>query len=375
MSFRIPLFDLNFDAEEENAVREVLQSRWISAGPKTAEFEAAFAQALGARHAIALTNCTAALHLALLVAGIGENDEVICPSLTFVATANAVRYVRGTPVFCDVRSAQDLNMDPGKVESLVTSRTKAILVMHYGGFSCDMTAIMAIAYRYGLRVIEDACHGPLSEYQGQKLGTLGDIGCFSFFSNKNISTGEGGMLVTNSDEYAERVRLLRSHAMTTVSYDRARGHATEYDVVDLGFNYRIDDVRSALGIVQLRKLPRDLERRARVRRLYIEALSSVRGITIPFQDARHVVSNYICPVVLDAGDAHTRDSVRTALHERGVQTSVHYPPVHRFRTFQASVDLPVTDYVADRLISLPMHGGMSDQDAVEVASHLRDLVS
>jgi dTDP-4-amino-4,6-dideoxygalactose transaminase len=375
MSFRIPLFDLNFGIEEEEAVIEVLKSRWISAGPKTAEFEALFAHALGVRHAVALTNCTAALHLALHVAGVGEDDEVICPSLTFVATANAIRYVRGTPVFCDVKSTKDLNMDAAVIESLVTRRTKAILVMHYGGFPCDMRAITEIAERNGLRIIEDACHAPLSEYEGKKLGTLGDIGCFSFFSNKNISTGEGGMLVTNSDEFAHRVRLLRSHAMTTASYDRARGHATEYDVVDLGYNYRIDDLRSAIGIVQLRKLPQDLERRARVRRRYIDALGKVNGLTIPFRDCVGLASNYICPVVLTAGDFRQRDNVRAALHQRGVQTSVHYPPVHRFQTFRASVDLPVTEYVADRLISLPMHGGMSDDDPVEIASHLSDLLS
>ena len=375
MSFRIPLFDLNFDNEEEEAVLEVLKSRWISAGPRTAEFESAFADALGVRHAVALTNCTAALHLALHVAGVGEGDEVICPSLTFVATANSIRYVRGTPVFCDVKSTRDLNMDPVHIESLITPRTKAILVMHYGGFPCDMRAIAKIGDKNGLRIIEDACHGPLSEYEGKKLGTLGDIGCFSFFSNKNISTGEGGMLVTNSDEYADRVRLLRSHAMTTLSYDRARGHATEYDVVDLGFNYRIDDLRSAIGLVQLRKLPRDLERRAFVRRRYVEALGHVNGITIPFRDCVGPASNYICPVILTAGDVRQRDTVRAALHQRGVQTSVHYPPVHRFRTFRTPVELPVTEYAADRLISLPMHGGVSVENVEEIASHLGDLLS
>ncbi|MBA4317785.1 MAG: DegT/DnrJ/EryC1/StrS family aminotransferase, partial [Flavobacterium sp.] len=282
MDYKIPLFDLNFDLEEEKAVCEVIRSKWISTGPKTAEFENKFSELIGVKHSVALANCTVALHLAMKILDIGENDEVICPSLTFVATVNAIRYVNAKPVFCDIVSYDNLTIDPEQISKLVTKKTKAIVVMHYGGFPCEMDKIMQIAKNYNLKVIEDASHGPRSEYKGKKLGTIGDIACFSFFANKNISTGEGGMIVTNKGEYFERAKLLRSHGMTSLSYERAKGHSTSYDVVDLGYNYRIDDIRSAIGIVQLHKLKGDLDRRRELRELYVKKLSQINEIIIPF---------------------------------------------------------------------------------------------
>ena len=263
MDYKIPLFELNFDEAEEKAVLDTIRSKWISTGPKTAEFESKFASMLKVKHAVALSNCTVALHLALKVLGIKDGDEVICPSLTFVATVNSIRYLNAMPVFADIKSYDDLTIDPEDIESKVTDKTKAIVVMHYGGFACDMEAILKIAKKYSLKVIEDACHGPLSEYNGKKLGTIGDVGCFSFFSNKNISTGEGGMLVTNDPELFERVKLLRSHGMTSLSYERSKGHSTSYDVIDLGYNYRMDDIRASIGIVQLDKLKNDFKKRAK----------------------------------------------------------------------------------------------------------------
>ena len=207
MNYKIPLFDLNFDENEEKAVIQTLRSKWISTGPKTAEFENKFSSLLNVKYSLALSNCTVALHLAMILCGIKEGDEVICPSLTFVATVNAIRYVNAIPVFVDIKSYEDLTIDPIDIENKITSKTKAIVIMHYGGFACNMDAIMSLSKKYKLKVIEDACHGPLSEYKNEKLGTFGDIGCFSFFSNKNISTGEGGMLVTNNPEYFTRAKL------------------------------------------------------------------------------------------------------------------------------------------------------------------------
>ena len=203
--YRIPLFDLNYGKEEEQAVLETLKSKWISMGPKCAELEKKFAEMLQVKYACAVTNCTAALHLACCVLGIGKGDEVICPSLTFAATVNCIRYVGAVPVFADIYGNDNLCMAAEQIEELITDRTKAIIPMHYAGFPCDMNKIIELSRKYSLYVIEDACHGPLSEYHGCSIGTIGDIGCFSFFSNKNISTGEGGMIVTNNEEIYRKV--------------------------------------------------------------------------------------------------------------------------------------------------------------------------
>ena len=376
MSYKIPLFDLNFDRKEEEAVMEVIRSKWISSGPRTAALEEKFATMLEADQAVALTNCTVSLHLAMKLIGIEPGDEVICPSLTFVATCNAIRYVQAVPVFADVKSLEDLCMDPDDIERKITPRTRAIVVMHFGGFPCDMDRIMELARRHDLKVIEDACHGPLSEYKGKKLGTIGDMGCFSFFSNKNISTGEGGMLLTNNSDYADRARLLRSHGMTSMSYERSTGHSTSYDVVDLGYNYRMDDIRASIGLVQLDKLQADINRRAEIRRDYLELLKDVEGITLPFASSDAIVSNYIFTIILNDSTVGKRDQLRNALAEAGIQTSVHYPAVHRFSIFREfSCDLPLTEYVTDNLITLPMYSRLSTDDLEYIASNLKGLLN
>lgn len=376
MIYEIPLFDLNFNDEEALAVKDVIQSGWISSGPKCLEFEARFASILGVKHAISLANCTVALHLALVILGVQEGDEVIVPSLTFVATANAVRYVRATPVFADVVSDQDLTIDPEDIKAKITPRTKAIIVMHYAGFPCKMDEIMNIAQENNLRVVEDACHGPLSEHKGKKLGTIGDIGCFSFFSNKNISTGEGGMLVTNRSDYDNQARLLRSHGMTTMSYQRASGHATEYDVVCLGYNYRMDDIRAAIGIAQLDKLQADLESRALIRTWYLKTLLDIPEIIIPFSGYDGFVSNYIFPVLLRNSDKKTRDNVRSKLQQVGIQTSIHYPAVHKFSIYShTKTNLSKTEYFSDTILSLPMYGRLGEDNVKVVCSRLVSFLS
>jgi dTDP-4-amino-4,6-dideoxygalactose transaminase len=371
MNFKIPLFDLNFTQEEENAAIETIRSNWISIGPKTAELEEKFAEMLGAKYAVALTNSTVALHLSMILNDVKEGDEVICPSLTFVATANAIRYVGAIPVFADVVSYENLTIDPEDIEKKITSKTKAIMVMHYAGFACDMDRIMQIANKYNLKVIEDACHGPLSEYKGRKLGTIGSVGTFSFFSNKNISTGEGGMLVTNNKEYYERAKLLRSHGMTTMSFERAKGHSTSYDVVELGYNYRIDDIRSSIAIVQIKKLKDDLNKRAEVKKMYLEALSSNDNIYVPFSTYQDFSSNYVFSIVLKDSDFNKRDLVREKLAEFGIQTSIHYPAVHRFSIYKDFYcELPKTDYLANNLITLPMYSKLTREDILYIAKKL-----
>lgn len=376
MAFKIPLFDLNFNKEEEDAVIETLRSKWISTGPKTIEFETKFAEMLGVNYALALANCTVSLHLAMILSGVCEGDEVICPSLTFVATVNAIRYVNAIPIFADVKSYEDLTIDPDDIVNKISNKTKAIIVMHYGGFACNMDRIMDIAIKHNLKVIEDACHGPMADYKGRKIGTIGDIGCFSFFSNKNISTGEGGMLITNNEELYRKAKLLRSHGMTNLSYDRSKGHSTSYDVVELGYNYRIDDIRSAIGIVQLGKLGDDLLRRKEIRALYVIKLSDISKIIIPFSNRTEFSSNYIFPIILKDSNEKKRNKLRDELHELGIQTSVHYPAVHRFLIYDKyRQKLPNTEYIADNEISLPMFGTLENAQIDYIANALIKIIN
>jgi len=373
--YKIPLFDLNYDEREESAIIETLRSKWISTGPKTQEFESKFAKAINAKFALGLANCTTSLHLALLSVNIKEGDEVICPSLTFVATVNAIKYVNAIPVFVDIASYDDLTIDPLDIERKITSKTKAIIVMHYGGFACDMDKILNIAGKYDLKVIEDASHGPLAEYKGQKLGTFGHVSCFSFFSNKNIGTGEGGMLVTNDESIYQHVKLMRSHGMTTMSYERSKGHSVEYDVVELGYNYRMDDIRATLGIVQLEKLDKDLQKRVDIRDNYIELLKDVENIILPFQNYRFFSSNYIMPIILRQSDSDNRKRVREKLAESGIQTSVHYPAVHRFSIYRENAaGLPVTEYVSDNLISLPIYSSITLESIILIVKKLKNCL-
>ncbi|GAB5418346.1 MAG: UDP-4-amino-4,6-dideoxy-N-acetyl-beta-L-altrosamine transaminase [Crocinitomicaceae bacterium] len=369
MAYKIPLFQLNFDEAEEKAVVDTLRNKWISMGPQSQALEEKFARMIGSKYAASIANCTAALHLALLALDVQEGDEVLCPSLSFAATVNCIKYVGATPRFCDVESISRPTISIDQIKANYTSKTKAIIVMHYAGHPCDMDAIMAFANEKNIRVIEDACHAPLSEYKGQKLGTIGAIGCYSFFSNKNISTGEGGMLITDDKAIHEKVKLLRSHGMTTMSFERSKGHATAYDIVELGYNYRMDDIRASIGLVQLEKLPIDLEKRKHVRNWYLSGLQNVSKIVVPFADNQDFSSNYVFPVNLIDSNDEQRDALRNFMHENGIQTSVHYPAIHRFSIYQdLPSDLPITEYVCDNTITLPMFGNLTESEVAFICS-------
>ena len=378
MDWRVPLADVNFGVEEEQAVQQVVRSGWLSMGEVTKGFEQEFASFTGAKHTLAVTNATAALHLACLACGIGPGDEVIVPSLTFVATANAVRYTGATPVFADIESLDWLNISPASIESRITERTRAILVVHYAGFPCDMPAIMEIAHRHNLVVLEDSAHAIGSSLEGRTLGTWGAIGCYSFFSNKNMTTGEGGMLATDDDTLAEKLRILRSHGMTSLSWDRHQGHAYSYDVVDLGYNYRIDEMRSALGRVQLRKLPGGNQRRGELTSLYRELLAELAPeVQMPFADARGTSCYHILPVLLPPGTDRIR--FMEALKTRGIQTSIHYPPVHHFQIYQdewqkRGLALPITEEAAAREVTLPLYPTMSNEQVHWVVQAIHEAL-
>ena len=368
-SWLVPLSDVQVDAEIEDAVMSVVRSGWWSMGPRVAELEGEFARFCGAKHAFAVANGTAALHLALLAVGCASGDEVVVPSLNFVAAANSIGHAGATPVFCDVLGEHDLNLNPDDLDPAIGPATRAVVVMHYGGHPCPMDAIMEVAKRRGLAVVEDAAHAPGAKWRGRMCGTIGDVGCFSFFANKNLPTGEGGMVVTDDDELADQIRLFRSHGMTTLTWDRHRGHAHSYDVVAQGFNYRLDEIRAAIGLVQLRRLERQNAERARIVALYRAALDGANGLGMPFPSRAEATSaHHLAVVVLP--DGCPRDDFRAFLAGRGIQTSVHYPPIHRFSAYRGmgSRPLPVTDALAPRLVTLPLYSHMTDLDAAAVTN-------
>ena len=375
MNYKIPLFDLNFGDEEKFAIIKTLESKWISMGENVSLAERKFSSMLSVTEAVAVSSCTAALHLALKVLNIQNGDEVIVPSLTFVATVNAVKYVSATPVFADITSLNNFSINPQDIEKKITKRTKAIIVMHYGGFSCDMDEIMKLSKRYNLYVIEDSAHAPLAEYKGRKLGTIGDIGCFSFFSNKNITCAEGGMIISNNSELTKKAKLLRAHGMTSLSYDRAKGHSTEYDVLELGYNYRLDDIRGSLLLTQLDKLNEDIIKRQELRELYIKGLNKLDGIIIPYKDSPYTSSNYIFPILLKNGNISKRNEFRQKLVNLGIQTSIHYPAVHKFSIYDNSkITLPKTEYVSDNEITLPLFPKLTEQQINEVISAIKQII-
>jgi dTDP-4-amino-4,6-dideoxygalactose transaminase len=371
--FTLRLFEPDIGSEECQAVLQVLESGMLSMGAMVETFEDAFARFLNVRHAIAVSSATAALHLAHHVMGTETEDEVIVPSLTFVATANSVVYTGATPIFADIIGERDLNIDPDDVAHRITSRTRGIVVVHYAGYPVDMDRIMHLADQHGLYVVEDASHAPGSDYHGKPLGTIGHVGCFSFYTNKNMTTAEGGMVVTNDDNLAQRMRRMRSHGMTTVTWDRIRGHAYSYDVTDLGFNYRIDEMRAALGIVQLNRLPASNKRRRILMENYLTGLSQNGMIVVPFGLGVEDVSCHICPVLLT--DGMMRESVMADLRNRGVQTSIHYPPVHLFSLYRErygcrSGMLPITEDVTQRELTLPLYPSMCEADVEHVLDAL-----
>jgi len=374
-AWKISLSDIDLGPEEEAAVVDVLRSRWLTSGPRIAEFETRFAERVGARHAVALGNCTQALHLALLAVGVGPGDEVVVPSLTFVATVNAVLYCGAQPVFADIEGPESLLLDPEDVRRKMSPKTRAIVPMHYGGYACDMERFSALAAEHGAHLVDDAAHAPGASYRGRPVGSLAEASCFSFFGNKNLVTGEGGMVTTDSDAVAEFVKRQRSHGMTAASYDKHRGHAFSYDVVTPGYNYRLTEMQAALGLVQLGKLDRNNARRRALVASYRERLAGVPGLVVPFPGRDPESSCHVFVVVLP--DGTERSAVQAALKAQGIQTSIHYQPVHRFTRFRDAfrADVPRLEAIADRLLTLPLHPRMTPEDVAFVATSLREALA
>ena len=367
----VPLFEPELSEADKQAVRDVLDSGWITMGPKVAAFEERFAGYVGSRHAVAVNSCTAALHLANVLIDLGPGDEVIVPSLTFAATANAVAMTGATAVFADVVGKDDWTIDPDDVAARITLRTRAVVPMHYGGYACDMTRLQNVCDGAGLAIIEDAAHALTGTLDDKPLGTFGRMGCFSFFSNKVMTTAEGGMLVTDDAKLAERARRMRSHGQTKTAIDRMKGSAG-YDITEAGFNYRLDDIRAALGLSQMDRLDANLEARLALVSRYRERLAPVNRVRFPDHGGRGDPAHYILPVIVDGDD---RDAIRTDMAEKGVQTSVHYPPAHLFGHYRGQAgDLPRTEYVADHMITLPLFPTMTTEQVDRVVDALEDAL-
>jgi dTDP-4-amino-4,6-dideoxygalactose transaminase len=373
--WKVPLVDVKLGLEEIEAVTKVLKSGWLSMGPHTQQFEERFAHFLGVKHAFAVANGTAALHIACEALGLKAGDEVLCPAFSFVASANAILYAGAKPVFVDINGPLNLNLSVLDATRKVTDRIKAIMVVHYGGHPCDMDALSSLAQQYALKMVEDCAHAPGAIYHSaagpKKVGTFGDIGCFSFFANKNMTTGEGGMVVTNDGTLAEKIKFIRSHGMTTLTWDRHAGHSFSYDVVALGYNYRLDEMRAALGLVQLQRLEGQNHRRRELTRLYQKKLGHFKNLEIPFFNAPEGSAHHLFPVLLPKGT--DRAAFMATLAQKGIQTSVHYPPIHRFSYYRQIYPmgydhlLPQTEEVAAREVSLPLFPTMTQEQLEEVS--------
>jgi perosamine synthetase len=366
MLMNIPIARPSFGQLEEEALINVLRSGWVSQGPRVAEFERQFAAYVGAAHAVAVSSCTTALHLALVAAGVKPGDEVICPSLSFIATANAIAYAGATPVFVDI-DRSTYNIDPACIEEMITSRTRAILLVHQIGLPSPLDEIQAIASRHGLVLIEDAACAIGSEYRGQRIGrphTL--MACFSFHPRKILTTAEGGMLTTNDEELAARVRRLRQHAMTVSDLARhssSRVVIEHYD--EIGYNYRMTDLQAALGLVQLQRLEKMLARRRQLAERYSRGLSALGWLIPPRQpsESLHNFQSYMIRLTNDA--PLTRDALMQELLDHGVSSRRGIMAIHRelpYRDQESSPRLPETDLVADTSIILPLFYEMTDDE-------------
>ena len=350
------------------AATEVLRSDWLTTGPKVADFEEAIADYVDARHAVSFSSGTAALHAAVLAAGLKPGDEAITTPLTFCATANAVLYGGGTPVFADVRD-ETLTIDPEEVERRITPRTKALLPVDYAGHPADLDALLAFADRHELIVIEDAAHALGAKYRSRMVGSISHMSVFSFHAVKHLTTGEGGMVTTNNGEFVQRLREVRNHGIDSDARARQADGQWHYEMTTLGFNYRLTDIACALGLAQLPRLPANLARRRTIAARYEKALATVSSLALPIVAADVTSAWHLYPVRVDA--SIDRAEVFDALRAEGLGVNVHYIPVHlhpyyRSRFGYRGGEFPIAETASGRLISLPMFHGMTDEDVDDV---------
>jgi perosamine synthetase len=375
----LPYGRQSVDEADIQAVVEVLRSDWLTTGPKVGEFEEAFAARVGATHAVSFSSGTAALHAAAFAAGLKAGDEAITTPMTFAATANCVLYQSAIPVFADI-SGDTLNLDPEQIAKSISPKTRAILPVDYAGHPADLTPIMEIAQGHGLIVIEDACHALGAEYGGRRVGSIADMTVFSFHPVKHITTGEGGMVATNNAQFAETLRRFRNHGISSDARQRQSAGQWHYEMVLLGFNYRLPDIVCALGIQQLKRLDANLRRRREIAEQYTAAFREVPGVVLPAVRPGAIPAWHLYPIRLDLEKLTAdRAQVFRALRAENIGVSVHYIPVHlhpyyRDRFGFRAGDFPVAEDAYARLISLPMFHGMSDQDVSDVVEAVKKVV-
>jgi len=371
--WKVQLFKLNYDEKEAQAVKETVDSGWITMGEKTKEFETQFSLMLGNNvTSTAVSNGTAALHTALLGLGIQNGDEIIIPALTFVADINVVRLVGATPILADCDSYENWNISAENIEKVITSRTKALILVHFAGYPCEMDEITALCKKYNIALIEDCAHAPGAKYKGKSCGTFGSYGCFSFFTNKNLSVGEGGMITTCDIKLEQQAKYFRSHGMTALTLDRHKGRAITYDVVQSGLNYRIDEMRSALGLVQLAKLESANNKRKELVQRYIKNLQDCKNISLPFLNIKDTEPSYHIFLILLHKDID-RVELIGKLKNDGIQSSIHYPA---FKDFTAFKDIglnsaPIAEDIAKRELTLPLYPTMNLEQVDLVCDSLK----
>ena len=365
--------------EEIDEVVQCLRSGWLTTGHKTKQFEKEFAEFIGARHALAVNSCTAALHLALEAIGIGPGDEVITTPMTFTATAAVIEHLGARPVFADV-DPRTLNIDAAAIERRISDRTKAILPVHFAGQACDMDAILGLARRHGIPVVEDAAHAIPTLYNGRLVGTLSDITCFSFYATKNLTTGEGGMVVTDREDFADRMKLMHLHGMSRDAWKRyTQNGSWSYEILAPGFKYNLTDIAAAIGIHQLRKVHAFHQRRLAIADLYDAGLRGVPGICVPEVADRQAHGWHLYVIQVDASRLTIgRNELIDELIRRNIGVSVHFIPLHVHPYYRERYSLQPQDFphamaAYERIVSLPIYAKMEDDDVRHVIDAVRDI--
>jgi len=374
---KIPLCIPDINQQDKDGVSETLNSQWLTNGAKTVEFEKRFAEYLGVKYAIAVNSGTAGLHLAMRVLKLEAGDEVIVPVLTFVATANAPIFCGATPVFADV-DERTFNITPESILAKITKKTKAIIVVHYAGQPCGMKEIMQIAYDHNLFVVEDCAHSLGASYNRYQTGTIGIAGSFSFYPTKPLVTGEGGMITTNLKEVAESVTIMRSHGMTREARQRSVSATWQYDVVELGYNYRMSEMQASLGITQLTRVNAMRQRRAEIAEYYTRNLGYIDGIIPPFQADNRTNSYHLYVVkMIEKNFGISRDELFSRLASKGIGAGVHYTPLHLLTYYQQHYgyrkgDFPIAEKLYSEILSLPIYSKMTREDAEYVVQAIVD---